>query len=535
MATTIRNLPYELLVESLGKLIKKDLKSARLVCTLWSAAGAQWMFQRVYFAPRKTSMKVFTDIAANPAFAQNVKELIYDARLFLPILSNYGPHYAAFAVRVEQELDLSKDAIRNPSVISESDFVRHVYQNSMWNGENIGTDKVLKTVVRGDSKAFRAKEAESLFRYSCLLQQQESVFTKAEDLKALSEGLNSFRNITRVGVSVDFRDCLEYIPYAGDRHDQYIKHHQWYSSRSYTEFGFVLPPSKWDLDQLDEELVLWQWENIWEQWEGSRWDVRGVHNLFRAMSTHRLRIKELRIGSRHYRAPITIFQLSDIEIDQTAAMARDLTTLRLHPYVRKGDDSSEYAEQHHCLRRLLQEAKGLRNLSISHCALHYEGSDKSADDEEGLVGSARTAFHLSLGKQWPHLTKLKLKDARVEARDLMMIFRAHAESLRELSLVHMALLGKERWEHLGTEKGQILELHSVCVSQLYEKSGTPDYRWPREEQGFVLIRKLMQWAHPDELEIEENHRTFSVYDHGPFQSPSKFTGRLKASLRQMDE
>ena len=509
------------------------------------------MFQRVYFAPRKISMKTFTDIAANPAFAQNVKELIYDARLFLPILGTYGPYYTAFADRVEQELDLSKNPVRNPSVISEPDFVRHVYQNSMWNGENMGTDKVLKTVVRGDSKAFRAKAAESLFRYACLLQQQESIFTKAEDLKALSEGLNSFRNITKVGVVVDFRDNLEYDPYAGDRHDQYIEHHQWYSSRSYTEFGFAVPPSKWDLESLDEGPQLWQWQEARVQWRhkmDSNWDARGVHNLFRAMSTHRPRLQELRIGSRHNRAPITIFQLSDMEIEQIAAMARDLTTLGLHLYVHMGDDSSEYAK--HCLRRLTQEAKGLRNLSTSNCALRYEGSDKSADDNQYLVWSERYDFRFSLGKQWHHLTKLALKDARVGARDLMITFRAHAESLRELSLVNMALLGEERWEYLGTEIGQILELHSVCVSQLYEKSGTPDYRWPRGEQGLVLIRELMQWAHPDELEIEENHGTFPgrysmpwLYpddleieeNHQTFRTCSTFTGRLKASLRQMDE
>ena len=91
MAITVLNIPDELLVEILGKLPKKDLKNARLACTLWSTAGAKWMFQRVYFAPRELPIKTFMETAANPAFALNLKELIYDGRLFLPELGMAPP------------------------------------------------------------------------------------------------------------------------------------------------------------------------------------------------------------------------------------------------------------------------------------------------------------------------------------------------------------------------------------------------------------------------------------------------------------
>ena len=90
MVTSIQNIPDELLMEILGRLPKNDLKKARLANTLWSTAGAKWMFQRVYFAPREAPIKTFTDIAANPAFARNVKELIYDGRLFLSGLRDFA-------------------------------------------------------------------------------------------------------------------------------------------------------------------------------------------------------------------------------------------------------------------------------------------------------------------------------------------------------------------------------------------------------------------------------------------------------------
>ena len=359
MATTIWNLPDELLIETLGKLVKKDLKSARLVCNLWSTAGAKWMFQRVYFAPRETSMKLFTNIAANPTFARSVKELIYDGRLFLPQLGTYASYYSAFCARVEEEVDLCEDRVRKCSSSREANFAEEVYQDSIWNRGIFGRAVGMTPRDASDLENFRADARNSLARYARLLQQQEKIFTKGKDLKALNEGLNSFRNITKVDVVVDFAHYLEYDPDAGLRDDQYMKHHQWYSSRSYTEIGFAVPPSQWSPETHPYIYGQLQW------WEDSKWDVRGVHNLFRAISTHCQGLKELHLGSMRHKAPMTIFQLSDFAIERIAAVARDLTILRVYPYVMADDDGSECAKQRHCLRRLLQEAKGLRNLSSS--------------------------------------------------------------------------------------------------------------------------------------------------------------------------
>ena len=519
MATTIQNIPDELLVEILGELVRKDLKSARLVCTLWSTAGAKWMFQRVYFAPRKTSMELFTNIAANPAFARNVKELIYDGRLFLPQLGTFGSYYLAFCARAVEEVDLYEDAVRYCLFSREANFAEGVYHDSIWNRGMLGPFTEMKTPDASDLEGFRADAGISFARYTRLLQQQENIFTKGKDLKALNEGLNSFRNITKVSVVVDFAHCLEYDLHAGDRDDQYIEHHRWYSSRSYTELGFAVPPSQWCPEPDSQE----------QQWsEDRKWEVRGVHNLFRAISMHCQRLRELRIGSTQYKAPMTIFQLSNIETEKIAAVARNLTTLGLYPYVTKGHDGSEYAKQYGCLGQFLQEAKGLRNLSSSGCISDYEGSDASAaDDDEYLVWNERTAFGPLLGKQWPYLTKLTLKAACVEARDLMTILRAHTESLRELRLVHIYLYGKERWDHLGTEIGQILKLHFVSICGLYNgELWAPNQTWSRGEQGFLRIRDMMQWVPPSLLEIEAKS---GIFTESTFEDT--LTGRLKASLK----
>lgn len=83
-----------------------------------------------------------------------------------------------------------------------------------------------------------------------------------------------------------------------------------------------------------------------------------------------------------------------------------------------------------------------------------------------LVLSERTDLGMLLGKVWPHLTKLSLEGACVEAEDLISIVRAHRGSLRDLRLENISLLGNEGWERFGNEMGQILELHSVRASGL---------------------------------------------------------------------
>ena len=505
MATTIRNLPDELLVEMLGKLLKKDLKSARLVCTLWSTAGAQWMFERVYFAPRKTSMKLFTDIAANPAFARNVKELVYDGRLFLPELSTFPSYYSAFHARMLEEVNVCGDYVRNCLVVDEANFAYDMYQDSVWNMETLGTSHEMERVCSFDFRDFDAIVINSLVRYARLLEQQESIFSEGRDRKALSKGLSSFRNITKVSAVVDFDISLIYDLHAGDRDDQYTDHHQWYSSRSYTEFGLTVPPSKWcrDVEQ--------------EWWQNTKWDVRGIHSLFQAISTHSPRLQELRIGSMRYKAPMTIFQLSDSKIEKIAIVARGLTTLRLHLYLAKSDPSSKKARQRHCLGLLLRDARGLRSLSSSGLTtwpVHQAWTQEYEFAEDAVFISERPDFDLYLGRQWPHLTQLTLRGAYMDARYLMSILRAHKESLRELNLRSIVVFGADGWDDFAMETGQILKLHFLSICRLYNEG-----IWvPRpREQGFALIRDMMRWAHPDELEIEENYGTF--------------TGRLKASLK----
>ena len=106
MSFQLQNLPEELLVQVLGYLPKSVLKSARLTCSQIARIGAVWLFQRIYFAPRKSAIETFINISSNPVFARNVTDLVYDGRLFLPELANYKSYknaFDAFVVNVDPE------------------------------------------------------------------------------------------------------------------------------------------------------------------------------------------------------------------------------------------------------------------------------------------------------------------------------------------------------------------------------------------------------------------------------------------------
>ena len=367
----------------------------------------------------------------------------------------------------------------------------------MWNLESLGAGKYLERVAGNDCREFYVNVGNSLVRYSRHLDRQENILREGRDFKALCEGLNSFRNISKVSALVDFAHFSDYMPHKNDRQDDYIYGHKWYNTRSESEFGLTVPPSRWCRRPQSQD------GGDQDQEEHIKWDVRGVQSLFRALSMHCPTLKELRIASMYHKAPMTIFQLSDTDIEKARTMFRCLTTLQLHPYVTKSDDGAEYLRQRHCLELLLQEAKELRFLSSSQWYLEDDSEESDAGDDS-LTLVRQPDFALLLGKVWPHLTELILKGACMTKRDMMSLVRAHRATLRTLGLENISLLDEVTWEDLGLEVGKILRLHSVyvdgigCTSTCYSWSST-------DKRGLAFVRGVMQWALPDLLEIEEDY------------------------------
>ena len=76
--------PSELMLEFLGYLNNVDLKSARLVCKLWSGCASDHLFAKLFISPHKLNLQVFSAVAHDPMLSRCVKVLEYDAIHFSP-------------------------------------------------------------------------------------------------------------------------------------------------------------------------------------------------------------------------------------------------------------------------------------------------------------------------------------------------------------------------------------------------------------------------------------------------------------------
>lgn len=237
MAPQLQDLPDELLVEVFGYLPKSDLKSARLTYTRYGHIGAQWLFQRVYFAPRKAAIDTFLNISANPTFARTVTELVYDGRQFLIDLTCYTPYKKAF----------------------DTYCYDHAKKEKALYGVGSPTD------VDVNSASHHEFLAMTFVRYVRQFDQQQSILEERKDYEALLLGLKNFSNLTTVTALDNFSQGCDWVPLMTDDHS-------WYHQRSAREIDMPVAPSSWTQEEPDEDD------------EFQRWNVLGIHNLIRAVS-----------------------------------------------------------------------------------------------------------------------------------------------------------------------------------------------------------------------------------------------------------
>lgn len=442
MAPQLQDFPDELLVEILGYLPKLDLKSARMTCTRYSHIGAQWLFQRVYFAPRKAAIDTFLNISANHAFARTVTELVYDGRLFLPELTAYKPFKEAFDAYIWDEnngygFDGDQAGDGTESTVNVDDGIETLSRSATPGWRTIGDEDYHESL------------ANNLFRYTRLFDQQQRILGDRKDYEALLAGLTNLPNITTVIIRDNFSQLCDWTL---GRDDQ-----SWYIERSRREIN-VLAPSQWPRDMLAAA--------------GNEWDVRGIHNLIRAVSVHCQELKELQLASVSLGAPMTVFEMDKDLYDKACTMAQRLTSLTASLYVSRSDSNQDWQDQYDCLQGFLSHAKEL-------CRFGMNG---------------RIDVHLFNNKVWPHLETLNLGDLSLGAAEIKEITQAHKGTLRELTLRNVYMSGEESWCDAAEEIGKYLRLRrvsifDVCDEVTEEANGNP---YLKDETNLAVARSFMQ-------------------------------------------
>ena len=233
--------PNELILEIFKYLPKADRKQARLTNRTWGQLGAETLFRRVYFAPTKSAIERFEGIMSKGSFRKNVKELVYDGRLFQKQMLQYSKFEA------------------------ESKAYRY------------GSSSII--ISQASSEQIRADFA----NYVSLFREQEHILKGNLDLKALIKGLKMLRStldtLSRVRVITNFMPLPENC--ALDETG-----HAWYVSRCQTLFSGTLPPTDWESQKNDSDR-----------------DCRGLIRLFQALVISDIDSRALKLGGSLDRFP----------------------------------------------------------------------------------------------------------------------------------------------------------------------------------------------------------------------------------------
>ncbi|KAG6986640.1 hypothetical protein G7Y79_00075g099120 [Physcia stellaris] len=424
--TDISSLPLELLIDSLRWLDVKSLKEARLTCRRWGEAGAHSLYHRLYFAPRKDVMKEFTEITNKPAFAANVTEVVYDARMFWSHAATRPAYDKAFFRGFPSRYEENESSDEE---MDDSDF-------DEW--------------CRGSPSSHEGLAA-SHQRYASLLKEQTSIIASGQDLIALCAGMKQLPNVEWISILDKFRSS-DYSPFLWDYGEW-----SWYHDRSNKSMEGIAKPARWRSARLTRNEL-----------ENHPWDFKGIENLFQAVFLHAPNIKKFVVGCQMSNLSTEIFR-QPAAVEAMSKIAPQLTMIKLDCTPSRDESSPTWIEG---LTRIFHQATKLNELFIT------------------LNRSLDYAQKLFENRKWPHLKILDLGDGEVDLDLLKAISHSHADVLRELRLRNNFLVGPKDWKEAAAELGKILKLDLVALSSMDVAIAQATARWfmqrvPNSDLGMV--------------------------------------------------
>ena len=411
------------------------------------AIGAQWLFQRVYFAPRKTAIETFLNISANPTFARTVTELVFDGRLFMPELVAYKPYKKAFDPYIT--VPNSYKHMRTMHDMGDGDVADgHEFGNGTRRTNTADGDTMplswSTTLGTIGSDVYHETLANNLVRYTRMFEQQQNILEDQNDYEALLTGLTNLPHMTTVTV---LGACFQ-------------PSHFCYDLRLWHESG-VVQPAQWPRNTHLGDAI------------GNKWDVRGVQNLIRAVSVHCRKLTGLDLASVSLSAPMTFFEMNDDIYDAACKIAQRLTSLKMNLYMSMSDSRDDVQFQYEGLEGFLSEAKELRCLTAS-----------------GRIDSDYIKHTV-----WPHLETLNLESLSLNAADLKVMMQAYKGTLRDLEFCIVYMYGGEGWADAAKEMGKYLRLRRICILGVCDdvtRETLGDQPYLDDEANKAVARNFMQ-------------------------------------------
>ena len=463
MAITISDLPDEILVEITRHLQTDSLKNARQVCNRWAKAGASRLFRRIYFAPQKDIMEIFTRITSEPAFAVGVTELVYDARLFWGFLAGKSAHRQIIAIARREASN------HKPESDQESQSASDIVNEAIHTG-------FTSSIYDCSSFATEAAKERSYNRYVELFEQQNDILDSGTDFLALCHGLKHLLNLKTVTIQGFF-----------DRDSDWAYLHDplpsWYLTWSSNFFRHTLGPASYIQCVMSRrEFLELGYCSVadYNAVVGDPWDWRGVKNCLKALAMRRSSITHFHYGCQASKIPIQI--LADSGVSKSLeTIAPELHCLNLNADLAGGDpygdpdfgyiDGYSYSEAIAVLAKTLEGARQLTALSSS--LDFYNHKD----------------LYQTFGKlPCSKLTVLHLRDVDIDLAFLKSICQRNQRTLKELKLRNVILMRQDgfgennscTWDDVGRELSPILRLSDLYLYLIGEE-------FSRDETGDLLL------------------------------------------------
>ena len=472
MARSIQDLPDEISTQILGYLDTSALKNARLASRKLAGSGCRWLFRRVFFAPHKAIMTIFSKIAHEPAFAIGVEELVYDARLFWPEITDpivYDTIYRDTVPYTDHELTHRPVVAHRHSV--------NIHKPPHMSEERASHDETRVNI--------------SYRQYLRLLKEQEGILRREEDFHTLCGGLQKFPNLNSI-VIIPYRSLAYQSPRKPINLPKIVT--KWYFEWSSQFWRDAIYPCCWYSfqDQGLENLLFPVMKTLGDSNLPRRqWDKLGLSSILRAVSLHGPLITHLQINSAFLTENLHRNQ------DVTASLKRVTLSLR---YLRFDYYGANYLspfrnlageEVMSLLMWLMRQTNILEHVLISSLPLH----------------SSRRFFE---DMYWPRLVTLGLYNIDFELSVLTGVCQRHQATLRHLVLGDITLQAGALSEDLATKLGTFLRLQTVTLI-VDEKTAVYNDLDRLSGELMKLASLIMGWAPDHTLKRERGYLKASIW------------------------
>ena len=375
-----------------------------------------------------------------------------------------GPMAILLKVASHPVFSLSIKEVVYDGRLFEKDLLDEVkYRDNLRDAHDYWAEELGETGMNNITKGY-----ESSFRnFKTLYNEQQDILHSFVEHRVLHDILAKLPNVVKVVITDIFIDDLPTRPC-----DHYC-----FNDALSKELGRSFTPIGWTY------LRVRGIDRVRMEEREAPLDCRGISCLIHAMSLHTPRIAELQLGTHTFANGDTLPLLEPtVILEHIQTVIPRLRSLKL-------DCQFNQSGSAHTRDRVTDLATAVAkstNLEVLAC------SD---------IAVIRHWWKMSRGPIWPCLRTLHVGDITILPRDLMSLFMAAEQTLREVKLRYIKFLGPDSWEAIGDSIGSCLRVPYFGLNWVTcQVEDTPSPTRLDDFQQREFARKIMRWVPASHLE-----------------------------------